>query len=308
MDYSNRLNTDAIVIKEKLKGLKDPMADNNASLFGTTSVLADIKKLISGVFSEVRKESPVLFWIVMICFLLAVGCLSGLIIDDRTLMGISVWLKPMKFAISIAIYALTVGYLITFYPYSKRKKWFINGLTAWTLLIELGIIVYQGAMGVQSHYNMTSAFDALLFAAMGILVAINVLVMILFIFDTIRLKLKTAKSIQFAILIGWIVVLAGSWIGGQMISQMSHTVGAADGGAGLPFINWSTVAGDLRIAHFFGLHGIQIIPLFALWVYRKWEMSSRKQVIIVTIFGLLYATWIGLTFYQAKLGMALLNM
>ena len=120
--------------------------------------------------------------------------------------------------------------------------------------------------------------------------------------------MKTSKSIQWSILLGWIILIVGSWVGGQMISQMSHTVGVADGGAGLPLINWSTIAGDLRIAHFFGIHGMQIIPLFAFWLSKKWKTTNRNQIIAVTIFGLLYAAWIGYTFYQAKQGMALISL
>lgn len=100
----------------------------------------------------------------------------------------------------------------------------------------------------------------------------------------------------------------GSWVGGQMIGQLAHNVGVADGGAGLPLVNWSTVGGDLRIAHFFGLHGIQIIPLFALWVSNSWNIPSRKQILVVTVFGLLYAVWIGVTYFQASLGLPLLKL
>jgi hypothetical protein len=94
----------------------------------------------------------------------------------------------------------------------------------------------------------------------------------------------------------------------QLIGQMAHNVGVADGGAGLPLVNWSTVGGDLRVAHFFGLHGIQLIPLFAVWVSNKWNISNRIQVLAVTIFGLLYMAWIGFTFYQASLGIPLLKL
>ena len=93
-----------------------------------------------------------------------------------------------------------------------------------------------------------------------------------------------------------------------MIGQLAHNVGVADGGAGIPLLNWSTIAGDLRVAHFFGLHGIQIIPLFALWLVKTLKMPSRNQIIAVTIFGVVYATWIGYTFFQAKQGMALINL
>ena len=132
--------------------------------------------------------------------------------------------------------------------------------------------------------------------------------MALFIFDTVRLKLKTTKSIQWAILLGWLVVFFGSWVGGQMIGQLSNSVGVADGGAGLPLVNWSTDGGDLRIAHFFGLHGIQIIPLFALWVSDTWNSTNKNQIIAITVFGLLFASWIGFIFYQAEQGMPLIAL
>ncbi|GGG14305.1 hypothetical protein GCM10011344_13670 [Dokdonia pacifica] len=265
-------------------------------------------KSIKNIIHTVKTSSPILYGIVILHLLMAVGCFIGLLVDDRTLMGINVWIKPLKFTISGAIYIFTFGYLITLYPFSTKKKNIINNINSWTLLLEISIIVYQAARGVQSHYNMSSAFDGMLFAAMGILIGINVLIMVFFIIETLRLRLKTPRPVQWAILMGWIIIVAGSWIGGQMISQVAHTVGVADGGAGLPILNWSTVAGDLRVAHFFGLHSIQIIPLFAVWLSKKWNTTTRNQVIGVVLFGLLFAGWIGFTFYQAKQGMPFIKL
>ena len=265
-------------------------------------------KQLKHIFSTVKASSPVLYKIVWIHFIMAVGCVIGLLVDECNLMGINVWIKPLKFCVSGGIYILTVGFLITLYPYAKRKKNIINNLTSWTLLPETLIIVAQGARGVPSHYNETSLLDGILFATMGILISVNVLIMVVFIIDTARLKLKVPRPIQWAILLGWMVVLFGSWIGGQMINQMAHNVGVADGGAGLPLVNWSTIAGDLRIAHFFGLHGIQIIPLFALGLYHKWKSPLKQLSFVVIVFGLLYTGWIGYTFLQAKQGIPLLNI
>jgi len=267
-----------------------------------------IKALVNKVISEVKKESPALYWIVVAHFAFIPVCILGLMFDDRLLMGVNVWIKPLKFLISTGIYIFTFGYFTTLYPFSNRKKKILNNVVAWTLLVETVIIVVQGMRGVQSHYNITSPLDGILFAAMGILVTVNVLIMVLYVVETFRQKMTTSKSIQWSILLGWVILIVGSWVGGQMISQMSHNVGVADGGAGLPLVNWSTIAGDLRIAHFFGIHGMQIIPLFAFYISRKWNTSNRNQIIAVTIFGLLYAGWIGFTFLQAKQGMALLSL
>lgn len=263
---------------------------------------------LTHIKNTIKEDSPFLYWVVIIHLFSIVLCLIGLAVDDRMLMGINVWIKPLKFSISDAIYLVTVGYMTTLYPYTRRKKSIIDNVAAFTLLIELFIIVGQAARGVQSHYNIHNPLDGLLFGLMGLFIGINVLIMGLFLFDAIRLKLNTTKAIQWSILMGWIVVLLGSWIGGQMISQMAHNVGVADGGAGLPLVNWSTVAGDLRVAHFFGLHGIQIIPLFAFVLSKKWNAVNSKHIIAVTIFALLYASWIGYTFYQAKQGMPLIKM
>lgn len=263
---------------------------------------------LKNIIRTVRTSSPILYGIVILHLIMAVGCVIGLLVDDRTLLGINVWIKPLKFTISGAIYIFTFGYLITLYPFSKRKKNIINNINSFALLFEISIIIYQAARGVQSHYNMSSLFDGLLFAAMGILIGINVVIMIFFIFETIRLKLNVPRSVQWAILMGWIIIVVGSWIGGQMISQVAHNIGVADGGAGLPILNWSTIAGDLRVAHFFGLHSIQIIPLFAVWVSKKWKIPPRNQIIVVVIFGVLYASFIGFTFYQAKQGMPFIKL
>ncbi len=260
------------------------------------------------ILREVKASSPILYGIVMLHLLMAIGCIIGLIVDDRTLVGVNIWIKPLKFCLSGGIYIFTVGYLNTLYPYSTRRKNIINNIVSWTLAIEIGIIVMQAARGVQSHYNQSSLLDGLLFAAMGILIAINVLIMFMYVIDTLRLKMKVDRPVQWAILMGWIVVIAGSWVGGQMIGQLSHNVGVPDGGAGLPLVNWSTVGGDLRVAHFFGLHGIQIIPLFAVWVASKKKLRLNKQFLAVLVFGVLYASWIGFTFYQASQAIPLLKL
>ena len=306
MNYSNQINQSEVVLT--INNMKNSNGKTKTSGVDSMSTLSVLKSSFQSVVETVKSESPSLYWIVVAHFVFAIICIPGLILDERVLLGVNVWVKPFKFLISSGIYIFTFGFFTSLYPFSKRKKSILNNFVAWTLLIETAIIVGQGIRGVQSHYNMNSAVDGLLFAVMGILIAANVLVMVFYLIETLRLKMNTSKSVQWSILLGWVILIVGSWVGGQMISQMSHNVGVADGGAGLPLVNWSTIAGDLRIAHFFGIHGMQIIPLFAFWISKKWKTTNRNQIIAVTIFGLCYAAWIGYTFYQAKQGMALISL
>ncbi|MBT8324785.1 MAG: hypothetical protein HKN99_11005 [Winogradskyella sp.] len=264
-------------------------------------------KALTKVFTIVKNESPILYWIVMILFAGAVGSVVGLVIDQRHLMGVNVWLKPLKFFISTAVYVLTVGFLVTLYPFSKLKKHIIRNLVSWTLLLEMAIVALQAARGIQSHYNKTDITNELLFAAMGILIAINVLIMIFMAFETIRVKLKTVKSLQWAILLGWLITIYGSYVGGTMIGQMAHNVGVVDGGPGLPLFNWSTIAGDLRVGHFFGLHALQIIPVFAYVSYKTLNINHKQQVAIITLFATAYTCFMTYTFIQALNGIPFLR-
>lgn len=262
---------------------------------------------LNSLLDRVRTKSPILYKIVLIHIFLALVSTIGLLVDTRTLMGVNVWIKPLKFCISGGIYILTIGYLTTLYPFSDRKRHIINNLVSWTLLLEILIIVFQASRGVLSHYNQSSAFDGILFALMGILIGQNVFVMVWLLFESIRHKMKVSRPVQWGVIIGWMVIIFGSWIGGQMIGQMSHSVGVADGGAGLPLLNWSTVAGDLRVAHFFGLHGLQIIPLFAWWITPKSDPNKKGAILVTVLFGLLYTAWIGYTFYQASQAIPLIK-
>jgi hypothetical protein len=75
-----------------------------------------------------------------------------------------------------------------------------------------------------------------------------------------------------------------------MVRSGAHTVGAADGGPGLPMTGWSTQHGDIRAPHFVGLHAWQALPLFVLVALRRLDARRRVQVTIVAAgaYGLLF--------------------
>ena len=104
--------------------------------------------------------------------------------------------------------------------------------------------------------------------------------------------------------LGLVVVLFGSGWGQMMVSNSAHAVGAPDGGLGLPILNWSTTAGDLRIAHLLGLHGLQIIPLAGYFLARR----AAYPVLMLAGFTAIYAAAMFHTLFWALQGVPLLKL
>ena len=97
----------------------------------------------------------------------------------------------------------------------------------------------------------------------------------------------------------------GGISGGIMSAKLTHTIGAADCGAGIPFFNWSTVAGDIRMAHFFTLHGLQLIPVFAAIALSVAKENATRLVAIFTFAYLAFCLWLH---WLALNGLALISV
>ena len=252
--------------------------------------------------AELRYRNPVLYRVGLMHLILAALLIIPLMIDQRQVMGINTWIKPIKFCISIGIYAWTFGWILFDLPNSRR---FIK-ITSWTIAItmvtEIAIVIYQASRATQSHFNFNTDFDSLLFAAMGILIGINTIAVVLtflwFLFKSPKLDSAYLLGLRLA----FIVFIVGNWVGGVMIQNSAHAVGVEDGGPGLPFTNWSTEGGDLRIAHFMGLHAIQVIPLFAFYLQKKTSISLTGRRIGTVIFTLIYGGLVSLLYFQAMRG------
>ena len=86
----------------------------------------------------------------------------------------------------------------------------------------------------------------------------------------------------------------------------AHTVGAPDGGPGIPGTGWSTEHGDLRVPHFFGLHALQALPLFALVLRRRRLPTDSKVRLTLTAAGS-YFVLFAILLAQALRGQPVLN-
>jgi hypothetical protein len=230
--------------------------------------------------------------------------------DNRLVTGVNPWIKPAKFALSIGIFSWTMAWILFYFRDKPRRIRIYSLLFAVTLYVEMAIIGIQAARGTTSHFNVfSSPPNAILFSVMGIFITINLIVTIVLFIDFFRQKTTLSPSMLWAIRLGLFVMILGSLEGFVMIKLFSHTVGAADGGPGLPVVKWSTVAGDLRIAHFLGMHGLQIFPLLAYFLSRKYvQVPAWVKTSAVMCFAVLYLLLMNFTLWQALNKMPLIRM
>ena len=244
----------------------------------------------------------------------------GIILDPRVITGAPAWLKPAKFAGSISIYCFTLLWLLTFVRGRPR----LVGLVAWTtaiaLFVEEVIIVGQVARGTTSHFNVATPFDAAVFRAMGVLVVLVWLVNLLAVALLLLQRLPDrafAWSLRLCLIVSFVGMgvaflmvfttpeqRAASEAGERPLVSGAHAFGVEDGGPGLPIVGWRTVGGDLRAAHFVGLHALQVLPLLGWLVSafgaRRFGPGGRLGLVLIS--GLTYLGVVVILTWQALRG------
>ncbi len=249
--------------------------------------------------SELKKRNNTLYWFGLYNLAVAILCIILMQFDAKQILGVSRRLKPMKFYFSVWIMVWTMGWLLYYLNYKKGIRnisWFI----VVSMFIENFIILLQSIRGERSHFNIQSSTNGILFSIMGIVILIFTLTMIYALWLYLRQKqFSISKSYLWGISLGLLFFIIFSLEGGVMLSKMSHTVGGADGGPGFPVVNWSNRFGDLRIAHFFGIHSLQILPLGGLYIF--------KRPIAFFIFSALYFSFVTALLVIALDGLPLLT-
>lgn len=257
---------------------------------------------------EVYRRDPVLALTGWGTAALFVVLLAVAPFDARTVTGLNPWVKPLKFCLSVTAYVWTLAWFVG----HLRSRWvrLVSWGTALVFVVEMACIVSQAARGVTSHYNIKTPYDGAVFSLMGLMIAFNtLLVAVTLALFFLRVSRPLGPAYLWGVRLGLLLFFLGSLEGMAMVSNMAHTVGAADGGPGLPFVNWSTRSGDLRVAHFLAFHALQLLPLagFALGRYRP-GWPRRRQVACVFALALLYTACVSLVFWQAVAGRPLLDL
>jgi hypothetical protein len=225
---------------------------------------------------------------------LLAGMFATAVFDQRQILGLSPWVKPSKFAASILIYCWTVAWLLPYLPGPRGAIALIRwGITV-TMVVEMVCIVAQSARGVRSHFNTADPFDNAVFGVMGGMIVFNTLLEFLLLVLFFRPGIKLPAVYLWGIRLGLVGTLFSAAVGLAMVHNRAHAVGVPDGGPGLPFVNWSTEGGDLRVAHALGLHAFQVFAICGWLLSRRQGALSQgfrmtALATIVVLYGAAFA-------------------
>jgi hypothetical protein len=242
-----------------------------------TTARRSLRTLFAATATELfRRERRLALFGFALLFLLVPLALAGAL-DERTLRGANVWLKPMKFALSLGLFALTtawfVGHLL---PAARRLRaldWIV-----WVLIgsasFELAYIALQAGLGQGSHYNVGDPLHGALYGLMGLgATALTATQPALAWLLLRHADPRRAPAYRLAVLIGLVLTFVlGASVGG-LLSGLQPPETAA-----LPVIGWSLAGGDLRPAHFLGIHAQQALPLVGLVVAGVKARSASRTV------------------------------
>jgi hypothetical protein len=249
-----------------------------------------------------REPRLVAFACLMLAMMLPAAIALGL--DERVLRGVNVWVKPLKFMASVALLALTTAWFAPLLPDAVRRSRAF-GLLVWTVIatggFEVGYITLQAALGQASHYNVGDPFHAAMYTLMGtgalLLTATQPWLAWLIWRHGER---QGAPAYRLGVLLG----LGLTFVLGASVGILLGG-GPPASGVGLPVVGWSRSMGDLRVAHFVGIHAGQVLPL-AGFVLARWQPGAG----VAGVWGVT-ALWTALwawTLWQALSGQPLLGL
>ena len=263
------------------------------------------------------RGSPPLTSVGLVMLAVAVPSLIGVFVDSRIITGAPAWLKPFKFAISTAVYSLTLAWIFQWLSAWPRVRRIVGWTTAIVFVLEVAIIDLQAWRGTTSHFNAATTLDRTLFFVMGGAILLQTLISVAVAVALWRQRFAD-RALGWALRLGMTLTIAGAMTGSLMTrptdAQLAdlragnpmtivgaHSVGGVDGGPGVPVTGWSREHGDVRVPHFVGLHAIQVLALIAVGL-RRWRRPEDVRVRVVVAAAASYASLFLLLLWEALRG------
>ncbi len=256
-------------------------------------------------------RQPVLALAGWACLLLMLPTLVAQVLDPRTLLGVGVWVKPLKFQLSLGVYLLTLAWLFPLAGPVFARGWggrFVVWGPVAAAAFELAYIGTMAARGEPSHFNLTTPLRAVMYQLMGAGATVLTLAAAVLAWGVVRQRPHALPpALHLAVVLGLATSFVFGTVGGFVIgSGSSSLVGGLPQPGDVPGLGWSRQFGDLRVSHFLALHAMQALPASA-WLLGRWLPARGTAAVAGTAFlGSIYVAAIVATLAQALAGQPLL--
>lgn len=245
------------------------------------------------------RDAPAYAGLALFVTLAMAPVLAAMAVDPRVFQGESVWLKPLKFHIALAIFVGSLAFYARWMPDAAREsgfwRWHVRAVVV-SVLAELVWVGAAAAAGTASHFNTALPWSAI-YPVMGVL-AVTLTSAALVMGLAIR-KADLAAGFRLSLVLGLVLTFALTLLtAGTMARYPGHFVGVPVTGAAVPLLGWSREVGDLRVAHFFATHALHALPVVGL--------LAPARVVPVWLAALAYAALVVGLYAQALAGFAVI--
>jgi hypothetical protein len=247
---------------------------------------------------QLKHRNETLFFFGLLCLVLSIVFLILTKYTTTQVFHVNAWYKPFKFAFSTFLFAWAMAWYCYYLPHFNIQ------IYNWSVIILLGFeIVYialQASKGQLSHYNVSTPLYSALFSMMAIAATLVTLytAYVGYLFFTNSFP-NLPNYYVWAIRLSIVIFVLFSLEGFAMGSTLNHSVGALNDNSNLFIVGWSKTVGDLRVAHFIGMHALQVLPILSYYVLKNTKLTVGLSI----IYGLLAL----LTLIQALQGKPLIK-
>ncbi|MEQ1954225.1 hypothetical protein [Mesorhizobium sp. CN2-181] len=226
------------------------------------------------------------------------------VVDQRSFLGIEVWVKPLKFEAALVVYLFTLAFYARFLPAGIGERgWYrlYSSIVVFAIVAEMVWIGGAAFLGTASHFNR-GPIGGIFYSVMGLGAVILSTPPAVYAWLIARNSATgLLPVVREALIIGLALTLPLTLVtAGTMAGMAGHAVGGSglDTG-GFPVMGWVRDGGDLRVAHFFASHALHFIPLFGLLSLALFGAMNRWPA---RFFALAFVGFVMWTFVEALNG------
>ncbi len=231
---------------------------------------------------NIKARNETLFYFGLVCLFFSILFLILAKISTTQVYGVNAWYKPFKFAFSTMTYVWAMAWYCYYLPDFNFK------LFNWSVIILLGFeIIYitiQASKGQLSHYNLSTRFYSVMFSLMALAATIVTIYTAYVGFLFFKNSFPNLPNYYvWAIRLSIMLFVIFSFEGFAMGSRLNHSVGGFNENSNWFILGWSKTIGDLRVAHFIGMHALQLLPFLSFYVIK----NTKFTVFISILYGFL---------------------